>query len=571
MNMLFRGLHVAYLAGLVCAMAAAGPAGAAAQSVSNEAALKGAASGTDEGLAALRQYLAQSSGRPEQMEQRANGLIKALAKTKVAADPAALQEAIIAVAQAARQALFATPIARVKMLDNFRLSPRAYGFDFGPPDSAAMQNFQHVTAKDKRLAGANRRALRRPSNDELLSDGVVNVEKFTADIPNGKWRVVLLTDDLGIGNNLKHPLGKKVGVNGKAVKIAQTDPADWLTSGTLSGDGARATVGGPGNASKPGPPPVGDAAKIVSAVRGVLPDNTRYLILKDQVYSNEKINTDAKSAARLIFRDNTILSIGANSTVILDKFVFDPDGDKSKVALSLTRGTMRFVTGDLSKDRYSIRTPTATMGIRGTILEITVNDDGATTTSVVEGEAMVSAAGKKTTVSSGFTTTVARGRPPTRPRANRPAPPQIRAMKTALGPEPDVKGAARKSAAPVGQAAAKQKKSQGGETGGMIIVETEVVDGKLVVDFDKLNGLSTYLTAIIVEPADEKSNFDLREEVGDHYRNDRERLVATNARIDEQIGAVLSDIATAAGPQQIAEALGIEQPAVEPDNQASPN
>ena len=203
MSLLFRGLQGAILTGMVGALTiAASPNRAAAQSISPAAALDGATSGTQKGQAVLRQYLAQFSGRAQQLEGRTNDLIKALGTSKISADPIALQDAITAIAQASRRALFATPIAGVRLSSNFRLSPRSFGFDFGPPDSTTMANFQHVTANDKRLAGADRRALRRPSSDNLLSDGVVNVKKFTANIPNGKWRVVLLTDNLGIGKSL---------------------------------------------------------------------------------------------------------------------------------------------------------------------------------------------------------------------------------------------------------------------------------------------------------------------------------------------------------------------------------
>ncbi|MDP6875845.1 MAG: hypothetical protein QF521_20155 [Alphaproteobacteria bacterium] len=113
----------------------------------------------------------------------------------------------------------------------------------------------------------------------------------------------------------------------------------------------------------------------------------------------------------------------------------------------------------------------------------------------------------------------------------------------------------------------------GGEegTGGMVIVEVEVVDSKLVIDFDKLEDRSIYLTAIIIEPLDEKSNLALGDEVKNHYQNDRASLVAADAKIDEQIGTVLSQIATAAGPQEVAEALGIKRAAIEPTVTASPN
>jgi len=79
------------------------------------------------------------------------------------------------------------------------------------------------------------------------------------------------------------------------------------------------------------------------------------------------------------------------------------------------------------------------------------------------------------------------------------------------------------------------------------------------------------LTAIIIEPVDEPSNFDLQGEVEEHYQRDQESLVSSNAKIEEQIGALLSEIATAAGPQQLAEALGIDTTAVELDTTTSPN
>ena len=183
---------------------------------------------------------------------------------------------------------------------------------------------------------------------------------------------------------------------------------------------------------------VGNANKIVSNVRGVLQANTRNLAAKDDVFSNEVVNTGADSAARFVFRDNTILSVGASSSVTLDKFVFDPDAKKSTVALSVSKGVMRFVSGNLSKDRYTIRTPTALIGIRGTILVVAVALNGMTTVTVVEGAVSVTAAGATTTVNSGFTTTVSPDGPPTPPSASPPTPPQVQTMQTALGPEPGI-------------------------------------------------------------------------------------------------------------------------------------
>ncbi|MBT6430864.1 MAG: hypothetical protein HOK30_24560 [Rhodospirillaceae bacterium] len=640
---LFRGLHLSGSFVLALAMGGAVTLGAnqvmAAAEITKKQALDGAIDGTEEGLANLRSYLAQSSGRSASMEERASDLIKSLSKTDIATDAGALQDAIVSISDASRSGLFATPIAKVKVHQNFRLSERSIGFDFGPPDSTVMPHFQHVTAKDKRLTGGKRRALRRPSNDELMADGIANIEQFKTDMPNGKYRVVLLTDNLGIGNKYDHPLGKNIKVNGQSVGIAQNKPKSWLTTGTLSGDQVQigegngpdqglgkkrrdATRGVGADAAAPAAPAkiaVGRTDKVVAMVQGILPSETRTLVLKDAVYSNEKIRTGPNSATRLIFQDNTVMSVGANSAVTLDKFVFDTTGGASQVSLTVTKGVMRFVTGNLSKDSYSIRTPTATIGIRGTILEVSVDKDGGTTTRVTHGAVDVRSRGRTVRVKAGFTSRVRRGNRPTKPKANPPAAAkEVKELTTALGPEPDPEQvaavaaevaqvaaedkaaadaapppaaaaapaqtpgagpAAGPAAGPV-IAAAPQGQSQdgpatsddaGADTGGMVIIEVEVKDGKLVIDLDNLGGQSTYLTAIIVEPADTKSNFDLNEEVGDYYQNDRERLADANSRIDEQVGAVLAEIATAAGPEEIAKALDIAKPTKEPDTTASPN
>lgn len=185
---------------------------------------------------------------------------------------------------------------------------------------------------------------------------------------------------------------------------------------------------------------IGKTSKVVRQVEGALDANVRELSLQDNVYSNERINTGSDSAARLIFSDQTILSIGADSNVVLDRFVFDADPDKSTVALSMTKGVLRFVSGKLPKDVYQIRTPTALIGIRGTIFEVIVAANGATTVNVTEGAVAVSAGGTTASVSAGQTTSVAPGAGPTPPAPTPPAPPAVVAMNSALGPDPGIAG-----------------------------------------------------------------------------------------------------------------------------------
>lgn len=181
---------------------------------------------------------------------------------------------------------------------------------------------------------------------------------------------------------------------------------------------------------------IGTTQKVVRQVEGNWQAKTRRLELRDDVYSNERITTGSQSATRLTFRDQTMLSIGPDSKVTLDRFVFDANPAKSAVTLSITKGVLRFVSGNLPKSSYLIRTPNANIGIRGTIVEITVLSDGTTTVKVIEGTVSVTGNGGQQIFSTGLTTTVRPGAPPSTPVATTAPRQQVATMNRLLGPDP---------------------------------------------------------------------------------------------------------------------------------------
>ncbi len=117
---------------------------------------------------------------------------------------------------------------------------------------------------------------------------------------------------------------------------------------------------------------VGNAKVIVRTVTGAFEGELRELQLLDDVYHNELIETEVESATQLIFLDETTLTLGPESRVVLDKFVYDPDPSKASFVMTATEGVFRFASGKLPKGAYQINTPAATIGIRGTSLEIAV-------------------------------------------------------------------------------------------------------------------------------------------------------------------------------------------------------
>jgi len=117
---------------------------------------------------------------------------------------------------------------------------------------------------------------------------------------------------------------------------------------------------------------VGNTFTVVRTVMGTLDANMRQLKLADDIYHNELIETGDGSATEVVFIDETKLALGPNSSIVLDKFVYDPRPDQSSFVATATKGVFRFVTGNLPKSSYTIHTPTATIGIRGTIFSLAV-------------------------------------------------------------------------------------------------------------------------------------------------------------------------------------------------------
>ena len=92
----------------------------------------------------------------------------------------------------------------------------------------------------------------------------------------------------------------------------------------------------------------------------------------DPVFRNEIVKTGQESTAKLVFLDSTNLAVGPISRVVLDRFVYEGAESGQTVAVKLSKGLFRFTTGALDKNAYSVTTPTAAIGVRGTVLDISV-------------------------------------------------------------------------------------------------------------------------------------------------------------------------------------------------------
>ena len=121
---------------------------------------------------------------------------------------------------------------------------------------------------------------------------------------------------------------------------------------------------------------IGNARTVVKTVTGTLDADIRTIRLLDDIYHNEVIETGDESATEFVFLDETKLALGPNSSLVLDRFVYDPASDTGSFVLTATAGVFRFVSGKLPKNAYEIHTPTATIGIRGTVFSFIVVPKG---------------------------------------------------------------------------------------------------------------------------------------------------------------------------------------------------
>jgi len=133
---------------------------------------------------------------------------------------------------------------------------------------------------------------------------------------------------------------------------------------------------------------VGEAAVVQNEVVRVSESASSQINVGDGVLRDETVRTGVDSAARLVMADSTNLSLGPSATIKLDRTVFNDEHSYRDIAIRLTTGAFRFVTGHSEKNAYRITTPVATIGVRGTILDI-LSQRGKTTVVLQEGASRV--------------------------------------------------------------------------------------------------------------------------------------------------------------------------------------
>ncbi len=89
----------------------------------------------------------------------------------------------------------------------------------------------------------------------------------------------------------------------------------------------------------------------------------------DKVFEKDIIRTEGTSKIKIYFNDESVLTLGENTTLSLEEYTLSLLDDKRSVVLNLIRGRLRAIVGKIiggGGSRYEVKTPTSITGVRGT-------------------------------------------------------------------------------------------------------------------------------------------------------------------------------------------------------------
>ncbi|MEW6428022.1 MAG: FecR domain-containing protein [Thermodesulfobacteriota bacterium] len=118
----------------------------------------------------------------------------------------------------------------------------------------------------------------------------------------------------------------------------------------------------------------GDEAGNIVAMRGpvtiVRDGGTLTPRTRDPVFEKDVIRTGATGRVQIMFRDNTLISLGVNTETAIDTYRFQPEEQKAAMRTTVKEGVLRVMGGAITRmapENFTTETPTATIGIRGSM------------------------------------------------------------------------------------------------------------------------------------------------------------------------------------------------------------
>ncbi|MGV8839784.1 MAG: FecR family protein [Bauldia sp.] len=121
--------------------------------------------------------------------------------------------------------------------------------------------------------------------------------------------------------------------------------------------------------------PLGTAVAVRPTAEGELGGTRVTLIDGAALFQGQTIATDATGEVQIRFADDTRMVVGPSSTLIIETYLLQNPTTVGNLTVNALGGTFRFISGNSPPSNYHINTPTGTIGMRGTELDVTVDDE----------------------------------------------------------------------------------------------------------------------------------------------------------------------------------------------------
>ena len=124
-----------------------------------------------------------------------------------------------------------------------------------------------------------------------------------------------------------------------------------------------------GAALAQGAEPVGRVNKVQNEAQVISAAGTAAAVIGTPVHMQDELRTGPKARLQVTFRDNTVLTLGENARLVVDRYVYEPERGIGEAALKAAAGAFLFATGrmkSLTDKKIKVSTPLAEIAVRGT-------------------------------------------------------------------------------------------------------------------------------------------------------------------------------------------------------------
>ena len=190
------------------------PAGAKSKAIEvPQSFLAGILAGTG-GSAVIERFLHGDGAPAALVAKRAAAVMRQLGAQRSVLEPEDLLDAVDRVVHVAARSFSYATVMRTAVAGNYRPDNAVLAWDFGPPGGKVMPCFVHIRPNDKRISSRDITAHFQISANSLLADGIFGMRRIELDLADGKYRIILITRNLGDFTLSNLPFGREVRING---------------------------------------------------------------------------------------------------------------------------------------------------------------------------------------------------------------------------------------------------------------------------------------------------------------------------------------------------------------------